>query len=175
MADARSGWTAGRLAGQVLAYGLFAGGVAYLSASPVYEHLPPGQALLRLSISHPGQLVGECRRLTTQEVARLPPNMRQIEICPRERSPLRVRVELDGAPLYDEVLEPKGLTRDGAASAYRTFPVSAGAHRIRALIRDTVRIQGFNYERAAEVELRPGQVLTIDFSAAKGGVLFLMP
>jgi len=31
----------------------------------------------------------------------------------------------------------------------------------------------FNYERAAEVRLEPGQLLTIDFSAAKGGVLFL--
>jgi hypothetical protein len=173
MAEARNGWTAGRLAGRALAYALFAGGVAYLSASPVYEHLPPGQALVRLSISHPGQLIGECRRLTATELARLPPNMRQAQVCPRERSPLRVRVELDGAPLYDEVLEPKGLTRDGAASAYKTFPVSAGDHRIRVLLRDTTRIQGFNYERAAEVELRPGQVLTIDFNAARGGVLFL--
>ncbi len=173
MADPSRIRTGRRLAAQALAYGLFAGGIVYFSASPAYHHLPAGRALLRLSISHAGQLVGECRKPTPEELARLPPNMRQPEICPRQRSPLRVRVELDGAPIYDEVLAPKGFSRDGTASAYRTFPIAAGTHRIRALVRDTVRIQGFNYERAASVDLAPGQALTIDFSVAKGGVLFL--
>jgi hypothetical protein len=165
--------TSRHLLAQALAYGLFAGVVVYFSAAPVYQHLPPGQALLRLSISHPGQFIGECRKLTSAEISRLPANMRQVEICPRQRSPLRVRVELDGTPLYDEVLQPKGLSRDGTASTYHTFPVAAGSHRIRALVNDTVRIQGFNYEHAASVDLAPGRVLTIDFSTAKGGVLFL--
>lgn len=99
--------------------------------------------------------------------------MRQSEVCPRERSPLRVRVEVDDQLLYEETLVPKGINRDGTASIYRTFPITVGAHRIHAMVSDTTRIAGFNYERSTEVNLKPGQALTIDFSAAKGGVLFL--
>lgn len=173
MAEAPAARTPLRWAGQALAYGLFVGALAYLSAAPAYRHLPPGQAQIRLSINHAGQIVGECRKLMTSELARLAPNMRQSEICPRERSPLRVRVEIDDRLLYDEVLAPKGLSRDGTASTYRTFPITAGTHRVRALVSDTTRIAGFNYERTAEVRFEPGQALTIDFSAAKGGVLLL--
>lgn len=173
MSEGSIGRSALRLAGQVLAYAAFVGAVAYLSAAPAYEHLPQGQALIRLSISHPGQIVGECRRLTAAELARLAPNMRQSEICPRERSPLHVRVEVDNRPLYDEILAPKGLKRDGTASTYRAFAIAAGAHRVRALVSDSTRIAGFNYEREAELSFEPGQALTIDFNATKGGVLFL--
>jgi hypothetical protein len=162
-----------QLISQCAAYALFGATIGYFSASPVYRHLEPDKALVRLSLSVPGQIVGECRALTERQRAALPPNMRLSEICPRERSPVRVRLELDGRLLHEARLEPRGLARDGAATIHEEFVVPAGAHELRALVNDSVEPGGSGYERAQRIELAPGAVLTIDFDAKKGGVLFL--
>jgi hypothetical protein len=82
-----------------------------------------------------------------------------------------VRVQLDGAPLYDEVFQPAGLRRDGAASGYRRLPIAAGEHDLRVQVNDDARVQGFTHQHEARVQVRPGQVLLIDFVADKGGVV----
>ena len=69
------------------------------------------------------------------------------------------------------VAPPSGLTRDGASTIYRRLPVAAGKHRIIARLKDHVG-GDFNYVREAELELRPGHVLVIDFHAARGGFEF---
>lgn len=160
-----------RGAAQAVLYALFAGFVGVFSAWPVYQHLPDGQGLLRLSFKHAGQYVGDCRERSAQELAKLPPQLRAQLDCPRERSPVRVRVELDGEPLYDEVFAPAGLRRDGAASGYRRMPIAAGEHRLRVQFNDDARVEGFTHERDARVQVAPGQVLLIDFIADRGGVL----
>ena len=48
----------------------------------------------------------------------------------RERSAVRVQLELDGAMMVDEVVAPGGLKRDGAASAYRRMVIGAGRPHI---------------------------------------------
>ncbi len=84
------------IAGQVVLYALFAATIGFFSSYPRYRHLAHDQALLKLSFSHPGQLVSECRRRTQEELAALPPNMRNPLDCPRERSPVTVQLALDG-------------------------------------------------------------------------------
>ncbi len=160
-----------RFGGQAVLYALFAGFVGYFSTAPAYRHLEEGQGLLRLSFSHPGQFVADCRARTPEELAKLPPQLRAQQDCPRERSPVRVRVELDGAPLYDESFAPAGLRRDGAASGYRRLPIAAGEHQLRVQVNDDQRIQGFTHEREQAVTVRPGQVVLIDFAGEQGGVL----
>lgn len=160
-----------RIGGQAFLYALFAGFVGWFSTSPAYHHLGDDQALLRLSFKHPGQYVSDCRARSAEELAKLPPQLRAQMDCPRERSPVRVRVQLDGAPLYDEVFQPAGLRRDGAASGYRRLPIAAGEHSLVVQVNDDARIQGFNHEREARVQVRPGQVVLIDFVADKGGVV----
>ena len=162
---------AARYAGQGMLYALFALAIGYFSTSPGYRHLAPDSALLRLSFTHAGKILADCRQRSAEELAKTPANMRQALDCPRERSPVRVRVELDGAPLYDEAFAPAGLKRDGAAAAYRRLPIPAGEHRLRVQFNDDARIAGFNFERERTVRAVPGQVVLIDFSADKGGIL----
>ena len=160
-----------RYAGQAVLYALFAAAVGYFSTSPRYQHLQPGEALLRLSFSHSGKLKAECRRRTSEELAKLPANMRAPLDCPRERSPVIVRVELDGAELLHETFAPSGLSRDGASTGYRRAPIAAGRHRVRVQFNDDVRVSGFNYERDRVIDAAAGQVVLIDFAPERGGVV----
>ena len=99
------------------------------------------------------------------------PQMRAPLDCPRERSPVVVRVELDGKPVIDESFPPAGLNRDGASAGYRRLPIPAGRHTVRARLSDDTRSTDFPYERTAELEVKPGQIVLIDFNPAQGGVL----
>lgn len=156
--------------GQALLYGLFALIIGYFSSSPSYRHLPPDQALIKLSFSHEGKLVSECRRRTAEELAKLAPNMRAPMDCPRERSPVTVEIELDGALIYRRVAKPSGLSKDGASTVYHRFPVSSGEHRLEVRLNDDARTTGFNYRRQEVVALKPGKVLVIDFNRESGGI-----
>jgi hypothetical protein len=155
---------------QALLYGLFALIIGYFSNSPPYRHLPPDQALIKLSFSHEGKRVAACRERTAEDLSKLPPNMRAPMDCPRERSPVRVEIDLDGNPAYRHVAMPSGLSRDGASTVYRRFPVSSGQHRLAVRLNDDARTVGFNYHREETVTLKPSEVLVIDFNQEAGGI-----
>jgi len=155
--------------GQVLLYGLFALVIAVFSGWPAYHPLPPGQALLKVSFIHHAQRVAECRPFTAQELAKLAPNMRTPMKCERERAPVLIEVDLDGATVYRHEAVPSGLSRDGASSVYHRLQVPAGQHRLTVRLKDRVG-PAFNHTREATVTLQPAQVLVIDFDAEKGGI-----
>jgi hypothetical protein len=159
------------VAGQVVLYALFALTIGVFSHYPHYQHLPPDQALLKLSFSHPGQLISECRRRTPEELAALPPNMRNPLDCPRERSPVTVRLALDGSMLAQREIPPAGLSRDGPSTIYARFPVPAGSHRLSVRLKDSVREPGFNYTHDEELNIRPGQIVVVDFNPERGGIV----
>lgn len=159
--------------GQALAYLLFAAVLGVFSAAPSYTYLEPDRALIKLSFSHAAQRKGECRRLTPEEIAALPPNMRRTQDCPRERLPVLVELVLDGRVVARELLPPAGLHGDGASAVYRRFPVTTGRHRLVARLRDSDRTEGFDYESAAEIELAPGQNFVVDFRSETGGFIFM--
>jgi hypothetical protein len=156
--------------GQALLYALFAVIIGVFSGSPSYRQLPEDQALIKLSFSHEGKLVSECRRRTAEELAKLAPNMRALMDCPRERSPVTVEIDLDGAPQYRHVAMPSGLSKDGASTVYQRFAVRSGEHRIAIRLKDDARAGDFNYRRDETVTLKPGRVLVIDFNQAAGGI-----
>lgn len=155
----------GGLLGQIVAYTIFMALVGYFSTSPAYTHISPDQAVIKLSFAHYGQIVGECRERTDEELAKLPPNMRVRKECPRERSSIEIELDLNGEPVYRGELKPSGLSRDGMAYVYETFVVSAGPQILDLRMRDDAKTVGFDYVRTAEVMLEPGQLLVIDFSA----------
>ncbi len=161
------------LIGQTLFYGFFALIIGYFSTQPSYRHFAPDRALIKLSFSHQAQLVAECHKRTPEELAKLPPNMRAPMQCDRERSPVKVQVALDGAPLYDGVARPSGLSRDGASTLYKRFEIPAGEHKLAVKMNDNVRLADFNYVKEEKVTLKPAQILVIDFSAEKGGIIFV--
>jgi hypothetical protein len=156
--------------GQLALYGLFAAFVGVFSQWPTYRPLAPGQALVKLSFSRVGKPVGECRRLSEDELARLPPNMREPLSCPRERSSVVVQLDIDGQRVLDRTALSSGLSRDGAATMYERIVVPAGERRIAVHLSDDVRARDAGWRREATVTLAPGQVLVIDFDAEKGGI-----
>ena len=161
-----------RRLGQAAAYLAFAAAVGWLSARPAYAPIGPDQALVRLSFGHYGARLGECRRRSTEELSRLPPNMRATLECPRERSPIRVHRELDGRRVYEAVLDPSGLSRDGPAHVYEKFVVPAGEHRLRVFLDEDIRRPQGEYTAVARAELAPGEVLVVDFRPVRGGFVF---
>lgn len=156
--------------GQALLYGAFAAFIGVFSQWPTYQHLAPGRALIKLSFIHHGQRLQPCRRLSAEELAKLPPNMRAPLSCPRERAPIVVEVDIDGAPALREIVESTGLSRDGAGSVYRRMETPAGVHRIAVRLSDSARPTGFDFERSATLALRPAQILVIDFDRERGGI-----
>lgn len=152
--------------GQVLLYAAFAAAIGVLSHWPRYQHLAPGLALVKLSITHQGERLGDCIEQTPAELAELPPNMRAPTRCPRERSPVTIEVDIDGLLAHRETAQPSGLSRDGAAAIYQRLAIPAGAHRIAVRLKDDVRSPGFDYTHEETVTLAPAEILVIDFDPA---------
>lgn len=161
-----------RLLGQVVFFVVVALATGYLASYPIYRQFPEGRAQIKLSFAHGSVRKEDCRRLTPEEIARLPPNERRPNTCSRERLPVHVQLSLDGDIIYDEILQPTGLSGDGPVRTYRKFAVPAGRHDIVARLRDSKKAAGFDYEKSETVALEPWQNLAIDFKADRGGFSF---
>jgi hypothetical protein len=143
---------------------------AVLSAWPSYRALPEGVGVLKLSFSHGGART--CRQLTAAELAKLPPNMRRTEICARKRPPLYVELDLDGETVYRATLAPSGIAGDGPSRVYERFVLPAGGHDVAIRLRDTTRVEGFDYSAERRISLAPEQNFAIDFRPGAGGFIF---
>ena len=161
----------GRLVAQLALYAPLMALIGVFSTAPQFAPIGAGQALLRLSLIHAAERKHPCRTRSAEELAKLPPNMRAPEDCPRERAALLVELEVDGALVLHREVPPMGLQRDGNAALYARLALPAGRHRVLARLRD--RAEGdFNYVKSETLELAPGTVLLIDFAAASGGFVF---
>ncbi len=158
--------------GQVVLNAAFAAVIAVFSNWPTYRHLPEAHALIRLSMVHHAQRVHECEAVSAEELAALPPNMRAPMRCQRERAPLTVEIDIDGALVHRQTVSPSGLSGDGPASVYRRLTVPAGVHHLSVRLRDSVRTDGFDFERNGIVDLAPAQILVVDFEADNGAITF---
>ena len=156
---------------QVPAYAAFAAFIGYFSSAPAYRLLAPDTAVLKLSFIHAGERKLACRERTPEELAKLAPNMRAKLDCPRERSDVKVEVEMDGRLLYSISARPSGLRHDLPSTVYRRLDVPAGHHVFRTRLADTAD-GAFRYEAEASVDLAPGRVLVIDYVASRGGFEF---
>jgi hypothetical protein len=163
--------TIARYAAQGALYAAFAAFIGYFSVAPSFSPIPDGDGLLRLSFIHPAQLKSPCRTRTAEELAKLPPNMRNPTDCQRERSPVAIELDMDGHPLVRRIVPPSGVAKDGAASVYHRQPVPAGEHRFDVRMSDGPDGK-FNYVANATVALQPGRVLLIDFDPAAKGFIF---
>ncbi|MBK6906648.1 MAG: hypothetical protein IPH08_06080 [Rhodocyclaceae bacterium] len=158
------------IAGQVFFYGAFIAFIGYFSSNPRYEHLAPDKALLKISLAHFGDR--ECRKRSPEELAKLPRNMRNPMDCPRGRSPIRLEVDLNGVPLVQHTLKPTGLSGDGISTMYRRVELPAGEHKLAVRMNDNEREPGFKYVKEEVVNLKPGQVLVVDYNPDHGGLFF---
>ncbi len=161
-----------KYAGQFLFFAIVAIFVGYFSSNPRFSLMPEGTAQIKLSFAHGAARKIDCRKLSSKEIAKLPANERRPNTCERERIPLHIQLIVDGKMLYDELLQPTGIAKDGPARTYKKFIVSTGSHQIIARLRDTKRANGFDYETSRNVVLDPFQNLAIDFKADVDGFLF---
>lgn len=161
-----------RYGGQILFLIGFMAFIGYFSHRPAISRIPEGTAQIKMSFAHGGARKIDCRKLTAQEIAKLPANERRPNTCTRERIPVRVQLMLDDLLLYDELLPATGLSQDGPARTYKKFVVPAGAHTIVARLRDSKRTHGFDYEAIFQADLKPLQNLAVDFKADNGGFQF---
>jgi len=152
-----------KLACQCLAYIVFFGLVGLLSIQPPLRLLGDDEAVISITFSYAGKRIGECRRLSPEALEALPPNMRKPDECPRERHPLRVQLLLDERLLYEELLPPSGVWADGKSTAYRRLRVPSGLHTIDVRMNDSGTDDTYDFERASNIELLPGQNLAVFF------------
>jgi len=148
---------------------LFAG-VAALADWPVYRKTPNDTAVVMLSFVHGAARV-DCRRLSSQEIAKLSPNMRHVQDCPRERGTLRVELDIDEKTVFARDLKPSGIAGDGQSKVYERFVAPVGSHDLAVRMRDTARADGFDHDRRERVTLRADQMLVIDFRTETGEFL----
>jgi hypothetical protein len=146
-----------------MAFAAFFAMIAFLSVRPEYRLLGDAEAIVSLSFSHAAQRVGECTRLSQEELLALPPNMRQPDVCPRERHPMLVELTMDEQVLYAATLAPTGLWSDGKATAYQRLEVATGIHDFRIRMNDSGVPDQIDFEKTATIDLRPGQNLVVFF------------
>jgi len=154
---------------QVCVYAGFALLIGYFSQAPAYLPIAEGAAQIKFSFAHGGKPKGGCRDRTTAELDALAANMRKAQLCSRERVPVVVSFDLDGKTVFADSLPPSGLRGDGPSHMYEKFNVPAGRHDVSLRLRNSIRAEGWDYHTQATIELKPGQILAIDFDPGNGG------
>lgn len=151
---------------------LVVAGVAALSDRPMHQSLPEGTGILTLSFSHGASREALCRKLTPEELAKLPANMRRAEHCPRGRPSVLVELEVDGVRLFSADVPPSGIAGDGPSRVYERFALPAGVHDVAVRLRDRPGTADFTYAAERRIELAPAARRVIDFRAESGGFVF---
>jgi hypothetical protein len=156
---------------QAFNYSIFMGLVWYFASAPAVRLIGEDEARLTIAFAHAGQLREPCRLLSQEELNKLAPNMRKLDDCPRERSPVVIEAALDGETVYSASLPPPGLFGDGGVDMFYSAKIPAGEHLLSLKMNDSVRVEGFNHEFEQLVSIAPGQILLIGFDKKQGFVI----
>ena len=154
-----------KIVGQLVAYAAFIILLGVFSTWPELRLMAADEANVWISFSHAAGRVGECRRLSQEELMALPPNMRKPDDCPRERHPLHVILMMDEQTLYQATMPPTGLWADGKSTVYQRFRVAAGVHIFSIYMNDSGKPGSFDFENSATISLLAGQNLVVYFDA----------
>jgi hypothetical protein len=156
---------------QAINYTVFMALIWYFASAPSIRLLAEDEAMLTIAFAHAGESREPCRKLSPDELAKLPPNMRKPEDCPRERSPVVIKALLDGETFYDKSLQPPGLFKDGGVNVYFSGRIPAGNHHFEIKMDDSVRKEGFNHSFEQDININPAQILLVNFDSQKGFVI----
>jgi len=146
-----------------VAYAAFAIIVGCFSVWPSLQLIDNDKAMISLSFSYAGERIRECRKLTQEELNKLPPNMRKPDDCPRERLPIRVVFSSNGKALYEAIRMPSGLWRDGSSNVYERMTVEGKNQRLFIGMNQRGESPEFDFSLEKEVELVPGEHLVVEF------------
>ena len=156
---------------QAFNYSLFMALIWYFASAPSVRIIAEDEAMITIAFAHAGELREPCRMLNQEELNQLAPNMRKIDDCPRERSPVTIEAMLDGEPIYSASLQPPGLFEDGGVDVFYSAKIPAGDHRLSLQMNDSVRVEGFNHSFEQQVSIDPAQILLVGFDSRQGFVI----
>jgi hypothetical protein len=156
---------------QAFNYTIFMVLIWYFATSPSVRIIEDDEAMITVAFAHAGETLEECRRLSQEELLKLPPNMRKLDDCPRERSPIILEVMLDGETIYNKTMLPPGIFNDGGVNIYFNSKVPAGKHSFKIKMDDSVRKQGFNHILEQDINIDPAHILLVEFEPLTGFVL----
>jgi hypothetical protein len=156
---------------QAFNYSLFMGVVWFFASGPSIRLIGADEAKLTIAFAHAGELREPCRMLSQEELNKLAPNMRKVDDCPRERSPVTIEAKLDGAVVYSASLPPPGLFGDGGVDVFFSEKIPAGEHQLDLQMNDSVRVEGFNHQFGQVVNIEPAQILLVEFNKKQGFVI----
>jgi len=123
--------------GQSLFYIVLITFIGYFAESPSFEKTAATMGEFKLIIRHSGKLLGECRKPDPAVQKKLPRNMRIPMICPRERSPVSVRLSLGDRVVMSEMVLPVDYHNDGVSALYRNFQFESGKVHVKLVINDS--------------------------------------
>ena len=156
---------------QAVNYTIFMALIWYFATSPSVRVIEDDEAMITVAFAHAGETRAKCRKLSQEELMKLPPNMRKPEDCPRERSPIIIEAMLDGKAIYSKTMMPPGIFNDGSVNIFYSSKVPAGKHMFEIKMDDSVRKQGFNYQLMQDINIKPAQILLVEFEPLKGFVI----
>ncbi len=153
---------------QAINYSVFMALIWYFSTTPSIRIIETDEAVVTIAFTHAGKLREPCRQLSQEELMKLPPNMRKLDECPRERSPVIIEASLDGKVIFSKTQQPPGIFKDGSINIYYSKKIPAGKHHFEIKMDDSVRDEGFNYSIAQDVDIKPAHILLVEFDSLKG-------
>jgi hypothetical protein len=156
---------------QAFNYTIFMALIWYFATSPSVRVIEDDEAMITVAFAHAGETREACRKLSQEELLKLPPNMRKLDDCPRERSPIIIEATLDGKIIYSKTYLPPGIFNDGSINLYYNSKVPAGKHRFEIKMDDSVRKQGFNHQLTQDINIKPAHILLVEFEPLTGFII----
>lgn len=158
--------------GQGAAYLAFALAIGYFSSQPSYRPFSNDQALIKLSISHPGQRKQPCTAKAADHQRNMPKSAGKLLDCPRERHPVTIDLKINGRLVFNAAAQPSGLSHDGRSLFYQRFPVTAGPYEFDVQMYEAETSKGPQYRFKQTIELKPGAIVVVGFDPTAKAIVF---
>jgi len=155
---------------RILVTAVVTASIGWLARAP---YSPPGSetAVLRLSWRLIPNRAEHCRRLSQEELEKLPVHMRNPTVCEREHVDYRLIVQVDDAAPDTTHLLPSGAHGDRPIFVLQQHQLEPGAHRVRVwFARESREREHDREEHEERRHERPGLRLDTNISARAGVV-----
>ncbi len=160
------GWLQPWVAGLMLtALGL----AALLGASdaPFRNPAPAGPEFVFTFRAHGEWLSGDAAVQSDPALEKRPVHMRNAQPARRTRSPVIVRVDVDGLA-QEHIYRPKGFKSDGASVGELRVPLAPGRHHISVSVASRRDPDAPRQTWSAEVDARPGRLAVLSLDGNHG-------
>lgn len=143
------------------------GAVTFLFSDLPYRTAHSPAPELVVSFNHSGAIL-EPRKLTQEELDQRLPHMRNQINVSRERAPVRLRVQVDGATMLDRSYQPKGFANDGPSIAVARLPLTPGRHEVRVELADSADPNQWTRQWSETVEFKENRARVVLFDGKNG-------